>query len=100
MSRNDAARDGVITVKLNSPFNELVGAKEVFIEVPKDGGETLTVGWAIDEVARRTPVIRRLLTDRVQRKYFQYALNGKEVGENCEIHEGDEVELYAPLMGG
>lgn len=100
-----------VKMRLTSMFAELAGRKEIAICLR--GGEDrvagaatgaqqglVTVGDALDELARVVEPLSGLLNDEVQKRYMKFILNGRQVPEEAAVSDGDVIEIYAPFLGG
>ncbi len=81
-----------IRVRYFSVFRDVSGKAEEHIDVRG----VLTVRGLIDELAKRYPQI----TQYIDEDYMIVLVNGKSVGHDHIINDGDEVAIMPPASGG
>ncbi len=79
-----------VRIRFLSTFREIVGSSEKLLELP----EGSPVGSLLEEIHRQFP---RLGDNRDQ---MFVSINRKKVTDLQVLHEGDEVVLFPPSVGG
>jgi molybdopterin synthase catalytic subunit/molybdopterin synthase sulfur carrier subunit len=79
-----------VKVRFLANYRELVGGSEKPLELP----ESATVGLLLDELYQTFPLLGK------HREEVIVSVNKKQAPERQKLHEGDEVILLPPAIGG
>jgi molybdopterin converting factor small subunit len=89
-----------ITVKYTLPFRDETGVKEETYETDQDA---ITVAGVLDMIVRRHSSIGKFVdaaSDEAQRRQLVIAINSRLARLSDQVHDGDNVSLLLPVMGG
>ena len=79
-----------VKVQLFAEFRRLTGSDRVEVEV----SATATVGEVVEAVRMKFPLLRNYEKNTLVAKGLEFA------EANEPVHEGDEISLMPPVMGG
>jgi len=79
-----------VNVRLFAAPREAVGTNELTVTLP-DGA---TVAELIQQLTEAHPVLKAYV------RFLSVAVNRAYVGQQTELHDGDEVALLPPVGGG
>jgi len=89
-----------ITVKYAMPFRENVGVKEETYELDQT---STTVAGVLDVIAHRHSSMGKFVdstSEEAQRRHMVVAVNSRLARLSDWVHDGDNVSLLLPVIGG
>ena len=89
-----------ITVKYSVPFREDAGVREETYEI---GQESVTVARVLDLIVGRHSSMSKFVdstSEEAQRHHLVVAVNSKLARLSDAVHDGDNMSLLLPVIGG
>lgn len=86
-----------VSVRFHSRLREIVGKKEVQLEL-RDGAKLRDLLGALIELYG--PTFKEEILDKANKPIVILMLNGKSVSFDAELEDGDIVSIMPPIAGG